>query len=284
MRRQILLAMSICVLSACQEIDILTKKFRDYNSPENIEQQLQSDQTISTSDSAKSKSPDQDEVSNQHGIEVQTDAADPVENLEQTTEAEAAHPMNHTSDYSESNPIPTENNLTRAESLESDIISAQSISDEAPTSPNTLQLYGQRWQIIHAELIKTFNFDPDHWIFQFDENGNYKAFGTCNHVYGKYSINSEQSFRIRKLATTNQSCPMGRTEEPLIFNTLILANGFLIENNQLMLLNDEKSLITFQATLKQVKFSLKPNKPKSTPQKYKAKPRKRLIKNKVAKE
>jgi heat shock protein HslJ len=283
MHRKILITLSLFELAACQEIDLLSKKIGLYHKPIN-HQKIKTESAEATQmENAQAKmaillEDETQRTTNLHTKELLT-AEKPVDkNISSAENPDEAIDLDPKVDQKNSPNLAAEISEFSQSEQENQML----VSDEATEEIPSIKLHERRWQIRQASGKENFNFNPDHWIFKFEENGNYKAFGNCNHVYGKFAADAAQTFRLRKLATTNNNCPQGRDEEVMIFNDLILANQYLIQDGQLLLKQDEKTLIVFEATNADVSFSLKPNKPKSPAQKYKAKPRKRLIKNKAA--
>ena len=286
MSHHIFITLSLLSLTACQEIDILTKKIGLHHKPISHQEIKNEDAEAAQLENAQPKI----EFERKDEAESESDTALHTKKLLITETAldKKDALADKLLEASNSDPKLDEKNSPNlaaeiSEFSQSDQENEMLVTEEATEEIPSIKLHEGRWQIREASGRENFSFNPDHWIFKFEENGNYKAFGNCNHVYGKFAADAAQTFRLRKLATTNNNCPAGRDEEVMIFNDLILANQYLIQDGQLLLKQDEKTLIVFEATNADVSFSLKPNKPKSTPQKYKAKPRKRLIKNKAAK-
>lgn len=284
MQRQLFVALSLLSLTACQEIDILTKKIGLDHKPIHHQEIKNEGVKATQMENAQPNTAIMLDDKTQRALNLHTKelltAEMPVDkNISSTENPDETVDLDPKVDKKNSPNIKAKITELSQSDQENEMLVSEEATEEIPS----IKLHERHWQIREASGRENFSFNPDHWIFKFEENGNYKAFGNCNHVYGKFAADAAQTFRLRKLATTNNNCPTGRDEEVMIFNDLILANQYLIQDGLLLLKQNEKTLIVFEATNADVSFSLKPNKPKSTPQKYKAKPRKRLIKNKAAK-
>lgn len=147
------------------------------------------------------------------------------------------------------------------------------------------QLNSHGWQVTQIAKQSGFNFDADHWIFNFAPNGKYKAFGTCNYLSGSFKTDTNGNFRISNLDGSNNRCEDGKDEETAIFNMLLLADSYEINGDTLLLKSNGQPLINLKASDKNVNQTVahksrkertkaksdKVKEPKNTKQKNKSK-------------
>jgi len=112
------------------------------------------------------------------------------------------------------------------------------------------------WQISRIFEISTFSFNPDHWYFNFDGNGRYRAYGACNYISGAYKIDIIGVFKISTLDSTNNNCDDTKDEEVNVFNVLLMADAFEIKESKLTLKSAGRPLIEFQSSEKNVSFTV----------------------------
>ena len=114
------------------------------------------------------------------------------------------------------------------------------------------QLTSHGWQITQISKQSSFSFDADHWIFNFANDGKYKAFGTCNFLSGSFKTDNGGGFRISNLGGSNNHCNDAKDEETMIFNLLLLADGFEINGDALLLKSNGQPLINLKRSDQEV--------------------------------
>jgi len=112
------------------------------------------------------------------------------------------------------------------------------------------------WQISRVFENANFKPMPDRWYFNFDRNGKYKAYGACNYISGNYKTDNNGSFKINTLVSSNNNCEGSKDEEVIIFNELLIADSFEINESTLTLKSAEHALIEFQLSDKTVNFTV----------------------------
>lgn len=112
------------------------------------------------------------------------------------------------------------------------------------------------WQISRVFEISKFSLNPDRWYFNFDLNGKYKAYGACNFISGTYKIDAIGNFKISTLDSSNNECNDTKDQEVTIFNELLMADSFEINENSLILKSADHPLIEFQSSDKTVNFTV----------------------------
>lgn len=156
-------------------------------------------------------------------------------------------------------------------------------------------LHSHHWQISKIRESSNFSTNKDQWIFSFNKTGQYKAFGACNFIMGKFNALNDGTFRLGKLETSLNNCPESKEEEVMVFNMLLMADSFAINNGVLVLKSAGKVMIEFKYSDKNINFNMaqksyikkdkktskarKPLKEKRT----KKAPKKKLQKNTISK-
>jgi heat shock protein HslJ len=110
------------------------------------------------------------------------------------------------------------------------------------------QLTSHSWQITNIPKQSEFKFDEHHWIFNFTNNGKYKAFGTCNYLTGSYKTDNTGAFRISNLDGSNNHCENAKEDEAKVFNMLLMADSLVIKGESLILKTNGQALIELKAT------------------------------------
>jgi len=119
------------------------------------------------------------------------------------------------------------------------------------TSLNNLSAHA--WKIVGIRGAKEFHFKSDDSVFLFAGNRKFKAFLSCNSIYGKYEADSMGKFLLRDLNSSNKSCNDSRDQEVLIESMLLAVDGYFIDNQILYLGTKGKSVLAFTETSKTVK-------------------------------
>lgn len=114
------------------------------------------------------------------------------------------------------------------------------------------QLTSHSWQITNIPKQSEFKFDEHQWIFNFTNNGKYKAFGTCNYLTGSYKTDNAGAFRISNLDGSNNHCENAKEDEAKVFNMLLMADSLAINGENLILKTNGQALIELKATNNQV--------------------------------
>ena len=125
-------------------------------------------------------------------------------------------------------------------------------STQATEDDLSKQLTSHGWQITQISKQSSFSFDADHWIFNFANDGKYKAFGTCNFLSGSFKTDNGGGFRISNLGGSNNHCNDAKDEETMIFNLLLLADGFEINGDALLLKSNGQPLINLKRSDQEV--------------------------------
>ena len=114
-------------------------------------------------------------------------------------------------------------------------------------------LISHAWQIKKVTKQPEFEFNTNHWIFNFQSDEKYRAFGICNYLKGSYEASNNGGFRISKLDSSNNHCDNAKDDEAKVFNMLIMADSFAIDRETLLLKNNGQVLIELEASDKDAK-------------------------------
>ena len=125
-------------------------------------------------------------------------------------------------------------------------------SSQATEDDLSKQLTSHGWQITQISKQSSFTYDADHWIFNFANDGKYKAFGTCNFLSGSFKTDNGGAFRISNLGGSNNRCDDAKDEETMIFNLLLLADSFEINGDALVLKSNGQPLISLKRSDQEV--------------------------------
>lgn len=119
-----------------------------------------------------------------------------------------------------------------------------------------IELNNHHWQISKVVMSNNFIANKNHWIFSFNKTGQYKAFGACNFLMGKFNAFNDGTFRLGKLETSLNNCPESKEEEVMVFNMLLMADSFAINNGVLVLKSAGKVMIEFKYSDQNINFNM----------------------------
>lgn len=112
-----------------------------------------------------------------------------------------------------------------------------------PEHISTKELNGHHWQINKIFITNNFKASEDRWLFSFNQNGQYKAFGACNFLSGKFKAADDGTFRLGKLETSLIECPESKDEEVMVFNMLLMADSFAMRDEVLLFKSGDKVMM-----------------------------------------
>jgi heat shock protein HslJ len=107
----------------------------------------------------------------------------------------------------------------------------------------TKELTSHNWQISNILVKNNFTLKDDQWLFSFNKAGQYKAFGACNYLTGKFSAENNGTFRLGKLETSLNECPASKDEEIMVMNMLLMADSFAISGDTLLFKSGSKVMM-----------------------------------------
>lgn len=110
------------------------------------------------------------------------------------------------------------------------------------------ELSSHNWQISKILVNNNFKANDDHWLFSFNKTGQYKAFGACNYLTGKFNAGDDGAFRLGKLESSLNDCPDDKDEEVMLFNMLLMADSFAMREDLLVLKSGDKVMMELKAT------------------------------------
>ncbi len=105
------------------------------------------------------------------------------------------------------------------------------------------ELSSHNWQINKILVNNNFKANDDHWLFSFTKTGQYKAFGACNYLSGKFNAGDDGAFRLGKLETSLNDCSDDKDEEVMVFNMLLMADSFAMREDMLILKSGDKVMM-----------------------------------------
>ncbi|MEO0048359.1 MAG: hypothetical protein RLZZ410_1318 [Pseudomonadota bacterium] len=118
------------------------------------------------------------------------------------------------------------------------------------------ELNSHNWQINKIFITNNFKASEDHWLFSFNQNGQYKAFGACNFLSGKFKATDEGTFRLGKLETSLNDCPESKDEEVMVFNMLLMADSFALRDEALLFKSGDKVMMELIRSSKEINVNM----------------------------
>ena len=118
------------------------------------------------------------------------------------------------------------------------------------------ELNSHHWQISKIRESSNFSTNKDQWVFSFSKTGQYKAFGACNFLTGKFNALNDGTFRLGKLETSLNNCPESKEEEVMVFNMLLMADSFAIRDGVLVLKSAGKVMMEFKYSDQNINFNM----------------------------
>jgi len=119
-----------------------------------------------------------------------------------------------------------------------------------------IELNNHHWQISKIVMSSNFIANKNQWIFSFNKTGQYKAFGACNFLMGKFNAFNDGTFRLGKLETTLNDCPESKEKEVMVFNMLLMADSFAIRDGVLVLKSAQKVMMEFKYSDQNINFNM----------------------------
>lgn len=118
------------------------------------------------------------------------------------------------------------------------------------------ELNSHHWQISKIRELSNFSTNKDQWVFSFSKTGQYKAFGACNFIMGKFNALNDGTFRLGKLETSLNNCPESKQEEVMVLNMLLMADSFAIRDGVLVLKSAGKVIMEFKYSDQNMNFNM----------------------------
>ena len=137
----------------------------------------------------------------------------------------------------------------------------QTLTKEVKPAPasehiSLAELSSHNWQISKILVNNNFKANDDHWLFSFNKTGQYKAFGACNYLNGKFNAGDDGAFRLGKLETSLNDCPEDKDEEVMVFNMLLMADSFALREDLLILKSGDKVMMELKPSNQDINVNM----------------------------
>ena len=113
---------------------------------------------------------------------------------------------------------------------------------------NNLSLQGREWHLVRM-MNHDLQITPEQFVFTFSPDGTFAGMGTCNRIFGKYSLGEKRAMHFSNIASTKMMCR--ETELETAFSKILnQTTHYEVDGDMLMLLSNGDMQAVLQAVAK----------------------------------